>query len=111
MKHESGCVRADDTPRLFPIENGRTRTLNVSCQRLHLIFVEATTDEATASLINQLQTGVANANRFKLRTPAWLTREDFKRVLTQLIDGVRAQRDAIEISWPRPALKHCFLAR
>ncbi len=76
-----------------------------------MTFVEATADEATASLINQLQTGMANANRFKLRMPAWLAREDLKRVLTQLIDGVRARRDAIEIFWSWPPLKHCFLVR
>ena len=95
----------------FRVENVRTRTLNVSYQRLRMAFVEATTDETTAGLIDQLQTGVANANRFKFRKPAWSTREDFKRVLTQLIDGVRAQGDAIEIFWPRPALKRCFHVR
>ena len=90
----------------FRLGGGRTRTLDVSCQRLYMAFVEATMDgsAAVAALIGRLQTGAAGAHRLRLRDTAWLAREEFRTVLTPLVDDFRARGGTVEILSPAEPL-------
>ena len=51
-----------------------------------------------AKVLDRLQTGVASANRLRLRETTWLAREDFKAMLTPLIDAFRARGGTVEIA-------------
>ena len=81
----------------FLAGNGRTRTLNVSCQQLYMTFIDATVDGSTVALINRLQTALSNVSHLRLRETTWLARQDFKTMLTPLIDTFRAQGGTVEL--------------
>ena len=57
---------------------------------------------AAAALIGRLQTGAAGAHRLRLRDTAWLARDEFRTVLTPLLDDFRARGGTVEISSAEP---------
>jgi len=81
----------------FLVGSGRTRTLNVSCQQLYMTFIDATVDGSTVALIDRLQTDLAHASHLRLLETSWLARQDFKTMLTPLIDTFRAQGGTVEL--------------
>ena len=77
---------------------GRTRTLEVSCERLYMTFVEARMHGSTAALLARLADQSTEAHRLRLRETAWLAREDFRSALQPILDAFESRGGTIEMA-------------
>ena len=101
---------------LFKTE-GRTRTVEVSCERLYMQFVDARRapepaaidlveegepparfDRRTVSqLFEDIARDVRDADVLRLTHTEWLTEEQFRREVTALVDAVRGRGGRVEM--------------
>ena len=77
---------------------GRTRTLEVSCERLYMTFVDARMHGSTAALLARLANRSTEARRLRLRETAWLAREDFRSALQPILDAFESRGGTIEMA-------------
>ncbi|MCY4029219.1 MAG: hypothetical protein OXH75_23235 [Acidobacteria bacterium] len=77
---------------------GRTRTLDVSCERLYMTFVEARMNGSTAALLARLAEQSAPAHRVRLRETMWLARADFRAALMPVIDAFESRGGTVEVA-------------
>ena len=77
---------------------GHTRTLEVSCERLYMTFVEARMHGSTAALLARLADQSTEAHRLRLRETAWLAREDFRSALQPILDAFESRGGTIEMA-------------
>ena len=76
---------------------GRTRTLDVSCERLYMTFVEARMNGSTAALFARLAEQSARAGCVRLRESVWLARDDFHSALKPVLDAFESRGGTVEI--------------
>ena len=76
---------------------GRARTLEVSCERLYMTFVEARMNGSTAALLARLAEQSAQARRVRLRETAWLARDDFRSALQPVLDAFESRGGTVEV--------------
>lgn len=77
---------------------GRTRTLEVSCERLYMTFVEARMNGSTAPLLARLAEQSARARRMRLQETTWLAREDFRAALQPVLDAFESRGGTVEVA-------------
>ena len=77
---------------------GRTRTLEVSCERLYMTFVEARMNGSTAPLLARLAEHSARARRMRLQETTWLAREDFRAALQPVLDAFESRGGTVEVA-------------
>ena len=77
---------------------GRTRTLEVSCERLYMTFVDARMHGSTAALLARLANRSTEARRLRLRETAWLARGDFRSALQPILDAFESRGGTIEMA-------------
>ena len=77
---------------------GRTRTLDVSCERLYMTFVEARMSGSTAALLARLAEQSARARRVRLRETVWLARADFRSALKPVLDAFESRGGTVEMA-------------
>ena len=77
---------------------GRTRTLEVSCERLYMTFVEARMNGSTAPLLARLAKQSARARRMRLQETTWLAREDFRAALQPVLDAFESRGGTVEVA-------------
>ena len=82
----------------FLLGTGQSRTLDISCQRLYMTFVEAKMNGSADVLIERIKQESTRAHRVRLRETAWLARDDFNAALTPLLDDLRGRGGTVEIS-------------
>ena len=82
----------------FLLGTGRRRTLEVSCQRLYMTFVEAKMDGSVDALVERLKQKSTAAHRLRLRETVWLSRTDFKAALAPLLDDFLARGGTVELA-------------
>ena len=70
---------------LFLLGTGRSRVLEVSCERLYMKYVDSRTDGTTEQLLQRIREQAQQAYKIRFREPYWLDREDFRRVLAPLL--------------------------
>ena len=75
---------------------GRTRTLEVSCERLYMTFVEARMNGSTPALLARLAGQSARVRRVGLRETAWLARDDFRSALQPVLDAFESRGGIVE---------------
>ncbi len=77
---------------------GRTRTLEVSCERLYMMFVEARMNGSTAALLTRFAEQSARARRVILRETVWLARDDFRSALMPVLDAFESRGGTVEVA-------------
>ena len=77
---------------------GRTRTLDVSCERLYMTFVEARMSGSTAALLARLAEQSARARRVRLRETVWLACADFRSALKPVLDAFESRGGTVEMA-------------
>ena len=77
---------------------GRTRTLEVSCERLYMTFVEARMNGSTAPLLARLAEQSARARRMRLQETTWLAREDFRAAVQPVLDAFESRGGTVEVA-------------
>ena len=77
---------------------GRTRTLEVSCERLYMTFVEARMNGSTPALLARLAEQSARARRVRLRETVWLARDDFRSALQPVLDAFESRGGTVEVA-------------
>ena len=82
---------------------GRTRTLEISCERLYMTFVEARMHGSTAALLARLAEQSTRARRVRLRESVWLARDDFRLALEPVLDAFESRGGTVEIVDDEPA--------
>lgn len=77
---------------------GRTRTLEISCERLYMTFVEARMNGSTAPLLARLAEQSARARRMRLQETTWLARDDFRAALQPVLDAFESRGGTVEVA-------------
>ena len=77
---------------------GRTRTLDVSCERLYMTFVEARMRGSTAALLARLAEQSARAGRMRLCETVWLARADFRSALEPVLATFESRGGTVEVA-------------
>jgi hypothetical protein len=98
--------------------DGRTKTVELSCERLYMQYVDARRtsepddDDATVNgepparferrsvrqLFDDLAHDLGDADLLRVTDTEWLAQEDFRREVTALVDAVRARGARVEMS-------------
>ena len=78
--------------------SGRTRTLEVSCERLYMTFVEARMNGSADALLTRLAEQSARARRVRLRETVWLARDDFRSALMPVLAAVESRGGTVEMA-------------
>jgi hypothetical protein len=102
---------------LFRTE-GRTTTVELSCERLYMRYVDARRApepdapdaivdgepparfdrRSVRQLFDDIANDVRNADLLRITQTEWLSEEDFRREVMALVDGVRARNGRVEMS-------------
>ncbi len=77
---------------------GRTRTLEVSCERLYMTFVEARMNGSADALLTRLAEQSAQARRVRLRETVWLARDDFRSAVRPILDAFESRGGTVEVA-------------
>ena len=77
---------------------GPTRTLDVSCERLYMTFVEARMNGSTAALLARLAEQSARASRVRLRETVWLARDDFRSAIRPVLEALESRGGTVEVA-------------
>ena len=77
---------------------GRSRTLDVSCERLYMTFVEARMNGSSADLLARLTEQSARARRVRLRETVWLARDDFQSAIKPILDAFESRGGTVEVA-------------
>ncbi len=77
---------------------GRTRTLEVSCERLYMTFVEARMNGSTSALLARLAEQSARASRVRLRETVRLARDDFRSALQPVLHAFESRGGTLEVA-------------
>ena len=77
---------------------GRSRTLDVSCERLYMTFVEARMNGSSADLLARLTEHSARARRVRLRETVWLARDDFRSAIKPVLDAFESRGGTVEVA-------------
>ena len=77
---------------------GRARTLEVSCERLYMTFVDARVNGSADALLARLAEQSARAHRVRLRETVWLAREDFRSAVMPILDAFKSRGGTVEMA-------------
>ncbi len=77
---------------------GGTRTLEVSCERLYMTFVEARMNGSADALLARLAEQSVRARRIRLRETVWLARDDFHSALKPVLDAFESRGGKVEMA-------------
>jgi len=76
---------------------GRESSLELSCERLYMKFVDAAVNGSTAELFDWLDGQLRGVNQLRLLDSAWLASEDLKPQLEPLLASFRARGGRVEL--------------
>jgi hypothetical protein len=77
--------------------SGRGRSVELSCERLLMKFVDSTIDASTSQLFARLEDELSGVRSLRLVDAAWLTREDFRNEVDRVIDRFRKRGGLITV--------------
>ena len=80
----------------FLLGSGRTRVLEVACERLYMNYLDAQIDGTTGQLLKRMGQESRRARKIRFRDPFWLDREDLKRALEPLLAEFLSRGGSIE---------------
>jgi hypothetical protein len=71
--------------------NRKIRPVEISCERLYMKYCDSQLDNTTQELFDRLQIELQDVNNLRLVDTAWLSCQDFRERLEQLLTSVRAR--------------------
>ena len=71
--------------------NRRSRSIELSCERLYMQFCDSRLDATTEKLFERLEGELRGVDELRLTDSAWLAREDLRQWLEPLLVSVRAR--------------------
>ena len=69
----------------------RSRSVELSCERLYMKFCDSQLDNSTSELFERLKVELRDVDDLRLVDTAWLTRQDLRDWLEPLLISVRAR--------------------
>lgn len=67
------------------------RSVEMSCERLYMKYLDSRLHGTTARLFESLEAGLRNADELRLVDSAWLSREELKQPLEAILAAFRAR--------------------
>jgi len=81
------------------LRSGRqSLSVELSCERLLMKYLDAPWDDTTADLFARLDRELEDARELRLVNTSWLAREDLKQRLEPVLDSFRARGGRIVVS-------------
>ena len=71
--------------------NRKTRSIELSCERLYMKYCDSNLDNNTQELFERLEVELRGVDNLRLVDTAWLTCQDFRQRLEPILVSVRAR--------------------
>jgi len=78
--------------------NRKIRPVELSCERLYMKYCDSQLDNTTQELFDRLEAELRRVDNLQLVDTAWLSCQDFRQRLEQLLVSVRARGGRVSSS-------------
>jgi hypothetical protein len=76
---------------LFTLGLKRSRSLELSCERLYMQYCDANLENTTSELFERLEVELRGIHDLRLVDTAFLASQDFRKYLDPVLESVRAR--------------------